>query len=333
MSIPGLGQIPTQVSPSPLWLYDSRKAWLTDVIFPQPTASSSRTITLNQGNEYRFQAPHGTSTNLSLRLLSGTAEKDGTELAPGVAYNFSGTRSKILTWQRCDLQVEGQTDEERVATTFAGGASSVNVSATAALNLHVHLNELRAAASRSGSEGPRVLVAGPANTGKTTLTRTLAAYATRQGYQPLIVNTDPEDGILTLPGTLSAAVFGTIMDIESVGEGWGGTPMSGPSSVPVKLPLVQYFGHRAPTEEPEFYKQATSKLAAAVSGRLSGDEEVRRSGIMVDSMGVPENGEEGIALLAHIVEEFSSELPEVPSFTIEHLVVTMINKYLQSTSS
>lgn len=143
--------------------------------------------------------------------------------------------------------------------------------------------------------------------GKTTLARTLTAYATRQGFQPIVFNADPEDAVLTLPGTLSAAVFGTIMDVEAVGDGWGGTPTSGPSPVPVKLPLVHYFGSRTPGEESGYYKQLASRLAGAVSGRLSEDDEVRRSGIIVDSMGVEEDSPDGIQLLAHIIEEVSGE--------------------------
>lgn len=282
MSIPGLGQIPTQ-----------------------PTASSSRIVSLARGQEWRFQSPHGGP--VTVKLLSGTAEKDGTELAPGATYTFTGVRSKILTWQRCELEIEGQPEHERISP--ASDNVNVNTSANAAVNLHAHLNELRAAAGRRRSEGPRVLVAGPRGAvGKTTLVRTLTAYATRQGYQPLVINADPEDAILTLPGTISAAVFGTIMDVEAVGDGWGGTPTSGPSPVPVKLPLVHYFGSRTPSEEPGFYRQLASKLAGAASARLNGDDDVRPSGIIVDSVGVDEgegNNAEGVDLLAHIIEEVS----------------------------
>lgn len=166
---------------------------------------------------------------------------------------------------------------------------------------------MRLAARRERREGPRVLIAGPSNTGKTTLTKTLASYATRKGDQPLVVNVDPKEGMLSLPGTLSASVFATVMDPEAP-DGWGSTPTSGPSSVPVKLPLVYLYGRQNSEEEPEFYSELVSKLAGGVSGRLSEDDEVRSSGVIVDTMGVSEKNKAGIGLLAHIVDEFSSKI-------------------------
>lgn len=176
--------------------------------------------------------------------------------------------------------------------------------ANAHLNLHGLLNDLRAKAAREGKEGPRVLVTGGDNSGKTTLVKTLTSYATRQDHQPLVVNADPKEGMLSLPGTLSASVFATVMDPEAV-DGWGSTPTSGPSSVPVKLPLVFFYGQQSPEEDPDFYRELMSGLAAGVSGRLSEDEEVRSSGVIIDCMGVDEKSETGMDLIDHIVDEFS----------------------------
>ena len=174
------------------------------------------------------------------------------------------------------------------------------------LNLHGLLNDMRAKAAREGKEGPRVLVTGGNNTGKTTLVKTLTSYATRQGHQPLIVNADPKEGMLSLPGTLSASVFATIMDPEAV-DGWGSTPTSGPSSVPVKLPLLFFYGQQSPEEDPDFYRELLSSLAGSVSGRLSEDVEVRSSGVIIDSTGISEENKIGMELLDHIVDEFSSK--------------------------
>ncbi|KAI8662331.1 hypothetical protein LRP88_03585 [Fusarium phalaenopsidis] len=275
MSIPGLGQIPSQ-----------------------PTASSTRVLALRPVCEWRFQVSYGSS--VIVKVLSGTAEKDGVELAPRNAYNFSGVKSKILTWHGCELEIDGRCDSESIADY---GNPTENV-ANSHLNLHGQLNDMRQAAAREGREGPRVLITGGVNTGKTTLARTLTSYATRQSYQPLVVNADPKEGLLSLPGTLSASVLATVMDPEAV-DGWGSTPTSGPSSVPVKLPLVFYYGLESPEEDPDFYRELVSKLAGSVSGRLNEDENVKSSGVIIDGTGLPEQTKDGFDLVAHIVDEFS----------------------------
>ena len=75
----------------------------------------------------------------------------------------------------------------------------------------------------------------------------LAAYATRSGRQPLVVNLDPKEGLLSVPGTISAFALESIVDVE---EGWGSSPTNGPSPIPVKLPLVYYFGYSDPEAQP-----------------------------------------------------------------------------------
>ncbi|KAG5976917.1 hypothetical protein E4U55_007161 [Claviceps digitariae] len=275
MSIPGLGQIQVQA-----------------------VTSSTRTITLQPCWEWRFQVPVGRT--LVLKVLSGTAEKDGTELALRNTYSLTGVKSKILTWHGCELEIEGRTEQDSIAEYASPQANP----ATSYVNLHARLAEMRAAAARENREGPRILITGPAATGKTTLVRTLTSYATRQGYEPIVVSADPKEGMLSLPGSLSASVFATIMDPEAV-DGWGSTPTSGPSAVPVKLPLVYYYGHSSPEGDPEVYKELTSKLAGTVSGRLSEDDGVRSSGVILDSWSVDEKSNISMDLLAHVVDELS----------------------------
>ncbi|RDA93972.1 hypothetical protein CP533_5053 [Ophiocordyceps camponoti-saundersi (nom. inval.)] len=276
MSIPGLGQIPAQ-----------------------SVASSTRTISLlKPGWEWRFEVAAGKS--ITLKVLSGRAEKDGVELAPRKAYNFSGVKSKILTWHGCELEVDGRCDDDFVAEYAAPADNPAN----AVLNLHAFLNSMRSAAAALNREGPRVLVAGPPNTGKTTMVRTLASYATKQGYQPVAVNADPREAMLSLPGTLSAAVLATVLDPEAV-DGWGSTPTSGPSGVPAKLPLVYMYGRASPEDDAELYRELVGCVGTAVSGRLSADVDVRSSGVIVDTMRVSEKSKIGLDLIAHIVDELS----------------------------
>jgi hypothetical protein len=56
------------------------------------------------------------------------------------------------------------------------------------------------------TEPPRVLILGPENSGKTTITKILVNYATRVGqdWMPMLVNVDPSEVILYTPIQLRA---------------------------------------------------------------------------------------------------------------------------------
>jgi polyribonucleotide 5'-hydroxyl-kinase len=179
--------------------------------------------------------------------------------------------------------------------------------AVSQMNLHFALQEERVHGRVEG--GPRVLVCGPANSGKTTLVRTLVALAGRSGSHPMLVNTDPRDGMLSLPGTLSAAVFGSLMDVESPdgGIGVGGTPCSGPSAIPAKLPLVYYFGKAQPEDDLSLWKELVSSLARAAVTRADQDKAVKSAGMIIDSPPVGA-GQGGVDMLSHAVNGFGGGL-------------------------
>ena len=236
------------------------------------------------------------------------------------------------------------------------------------MNLHMLLASQRARAATfsqapqaAQATGPRLLVCGPPHTGRTTLVRSLAAWATKMTstpspsaappQQPCVVNVDPREGLLSLPGTLSAAVFATLMDLETEGgAGWGGAPSSGPSAVPVKLPLVYNYGYARPSDAPDLYRQLVTRLSGAVSARIGQDPAVRASGLLIDTPAVttgddddedeymPESDdgkdskEEGEAreprpklmsmdLLTHVIEEFSVNMVVVLGQSSESIAI------------
>ena len=51
--------------------------------------------------EYRFEVG---KTPITVRLLSGSAERDGTELAARQPYAFANTKSKLLTWRGAEVE-------------------------------------------------------------------------------------------------------------------------------------------------------------------------------------------------------------------------------------
>ncbi len=235
---------------------------------------------------------------MTVRLQTGTAERDGTELALNQPYRFTGTKSKLLTFSGCTLEVTGTCQDYVAEVANPDGTPMVSY-----LNLHFALQQ------RRGVRGPRVLVCGPSSSGKTSLAKTLVAYSTKMGGQPLLVSLDPREGMLSLPGTLSAAVFGTIMDLEDPegGIGVGDTPSSGPSAIPVKLPLVYYMGKERAEEDLHLWKELAARLGSAVKRKLVDDAAVRSAGVIIDSPAV-DTGNDGLEILTHAVREFGGRM-------------------------
>ncbi|KAL8940926.1 MAG: hypothetical protein Q9211_002045 [Gyalolechia sp. 1 TL-2023] len=245
---------------------------------------------LPAGSEWRFEVAFG--SKIEVKLLSGNAELFGTELAQKQTYTFSGTKAAVFTWHGCSIEVAGDCQVEYLAEE----TPMVNYA-----NLHFALERQRDEAAKTGRDGPRVLVLGPDDAGKSSLIKLLTAYATRSGRQPLAINLDPKEGVLSMPGSLSATVFSSIIDVE---EGWGSSPTNGPSPIPVKLPLLYYYGQANADAYPQIYKPIVTRLALAVSSRLHEDGEARVSGCLIDTPGAISRGKGGYEIVQHIVSEF-----------------------------
>ncbi|PWY84882.1 hypothetical protein BO70DRAFT_428474 [Aspergillus heteromorphus CBS 117.55] len=276
-------------------------------------------ISLSKGSEWRFEVAFGTTVRV--KLLAGIAELFGTELAPSQTYTFSGTKAAIYTWHGCTLEVSagdtissldglapGGTNGTTARGLGAGGCQSEYVAEETPMieyaNVHFALESLRQEAKATGKDGPRVLILGSEDAGKTSLAKILTAYATKVGRQPIVVNLDPTEGMLSVPGTLTATAFRSMIDVE---EGWGSSPMSGPSAVPVKLPLVYFYPMQNPLEaDGSVYRSIVSRLALSVTGRMAEDEDSRETGIIVDTPGILSQSKAGnVEMINHIVTEFA----------------------------
>ncbi|KAF2265757.1 pre-mRNA cleavage complex II protein-like protein Clp1 [Lojkania enalia] len=251
----------------------------------------TRTQDLSAGTEFRFEVPF--SRTLTIKLLSGTAEYFGTELAPSSTYSFSGAKGAIYTWHGAKLEIGGEAESEYVAeeTGMMGYA-----------NAHFALENLRDKAAQTNDTGPRVLVVGPENSGKTSVVKILTSYAVKAGRQPVVINLDPRQGMLSVPGSFSAAAVSSIIDIE---DGWGSSPISGPSPIPVKMPLVYHYGLKDP-EESRFFRPLVTRMALAVTSRMEEDQASKLAGFIIDSPGAISGGKGGVyENVEHIVSEFS----------------------------
>jgi polyribonucleotide 5'-hydroxyl-kinase len=172
-----------------------------------PAESVTRTQDLAANTEYRFEVAF--SRTLTIKLQSGTAEFFGTELAPATTYTFQGTKGAIFTWHGCKLDIGGDVESDYVAE---------ETPMMSFANLHFALENLRDRSVASGGVemGPRVLVVGPENSGKTSLVKTLTSYAVKTGRQPMAVNLDPRQGMLSVPGSLTSRRVGAA--VQSLGR-------------------------------------------------------------------------------------------------------------------
>lgn len=173
------------------------------------------------------------------------------------------------------------------------------------INVHGMLDTARYDASISSTAndgGPRAMVIGPDHSGKSSLVKCLTAWAVKRSRTPTIVNLDPREGILSIPGSISAVTMSSMMDVE---DGWGSSPISGPTATPVKTPLIYHFPFASPEEDAAVFKPLVTRAALAVTSRLEEDRLAKDSGIIVDTPGSLNAPKGGYDSILHIVSEFS----------------------------
>ncbi|KAI8076436.1 Pre-mRNA cleavage complex II protein Clp1-domain-containing protein [Gilbertella persicaria] len=250
----------------------------------------SRQIVLGPDHEFRFEVEF--NTKAQIKLVKGTAEIFGTELAVGVVYTFTGRKAAVYTWHGCTLEVRN---------TFLVEYTANETPMTSYLNTHLALEQLRIQARKEANTiGPRVLVIGPHDVGKTSLCKILVSYALRQGGVPIYVSLDTTEGSITMPGTVTATCINNIIDVE---EGFGSSATTAASMGSSTMPLAYYYGFENPDENVKLYKMVTTQLSEAIKQRIAVDEECRTSGFIIDTAGLIDHV--GYDIIQHVIEEFS----------------------------
>ena len=259
-----------------------------------------QTFTLEKDSELRLEVPNYSTSAQSgsgmctIRLVAGSAELFGAELATDKSYPLTGTKVAIFTWHGCTLEVIG-----KLHIVYISKETNANLSY---VNTHAQLEALRDEAMHANGnnkdnnkkiEGPRVLLAGPIDSGKSSLARVLTAYAVKLGRTPIFVDLDVTQNSLSVPGTIAASP----MTPESVSV--QSFASSGGSILP-QTPLDFWYGSTDLATNPDLYKSQLSKLGQNIDSRLKIDHDANASGIIVNTYGWIEDL--GYDLLLHAIE-------------------------------
>lgn len=117
----------------------------------------------------------------------------------------------------------------------------------------------------------QIMIVGPNDSGKTTLSRILTAYAARVDRTPIFVDVDVGQGSC-IPGTITA--LPVKKSGISVEEGFLSAN-----------PLVYFYGGTSPRDNMAQYKHLTSVCALKINQRMEKDIDARASGAATLSLG------------------------------------------------
>ncbi|GAY59918.1 hypothetical protein CUMW_198160, partial [Citrus unshiu] len=195
----------------------------------------------------------------------------------------------VFTWYEATIEMDG-TPETDYTADETPMVSYVNVNAV----LEGRRNRAKASPSKDSdaSQGPRVIVVGPTDSGKSTLSRMLLSWAAKLGWKPTFVDLDIGQGAITIPGCIAATPIELPID-----------PVEG---IPLEMPLVYFFGHATPSNNVELYKVLVKELAQMLERQFNGNAESRAAGMVINTMGWIEGV--GYELLLHAIDTFKANV-------------------------
>ncbi|GMS89274.1 hypothetical protein PENTCL1PPCAC_11449, partial [Pristionchus entomophagus] len=245
------------------------------------TMSDVQEIKLNEDTELRIVVDEGEAI---VELAEGRAEIFGSELEKHKKYTFQkGSRIAIFTYEGATVDVAGS------------GANSYTSDQTPMviyLNTHAALEQIRKQAESDPSHrGPRIMLVGPTDVGKSTVCRILCNYSVRMGRSPILVDLDVGQGDISVPGTMGAIFINKMADIM---EGFD-----------CSRPLVFNFGATTPSENLPLYDLLVKELAEVINQRCAVNRDSNIGGVIINTCGWVHG--DGYQCLVNAAEAFEVE--------------------------
>lgn len=276
-------------------------------------------IEIPSNAEWRFEVPF--KTILKLKVILGIGEIFGTELPENIELLFTGVKYSIYAplSDGCKISYYTVPNKENLNISSEDGEISEYISEETSMNNYINLhfalelyrqeatinntkpsNSMKDSKSSNKTHGPKVLIIGNEQSGKTSLSKVLASYAFKMDRSPILVNLNPKDGVFSLPGSISSTPISDTFDLQSV-NGWGSTTTSGTTFHNPKQPLVKNYGFTNIHENLELYKYQVSKLGVATMSRFEDDILIKNSGLIIDTPPLTRND---FNLIENVISDF-----------------------------
>lgn len=236
---------------------------------------------LHPEQELRFEAEKGHCVKLEVVGSEGNAEIFGTELIRNKPYYFPpGKGYGVFTWSSCKIRLTGKTESAYI---------SKDTPMISYLNVSFAIENLRKEAEKTESPGPRVLICGAQDVGKTTLCRILLNYGVRLGRRPIFIDLDVGQQNIGIPGTIGGLMVERPAD-----------PVEG---FDMKAPIVYHFGHTSPNVNYKLYITLIKRIQDIFNNKGFYNTKAHASGCIINTCGwVLRKGYEALLETARVFE-------------------------------
>ncbi|CEF65989.1 Polyribonucleotide 5'-hydroxyl-kinase Clp1 [Strongyloides ratti] len=246
-----------------------------------------REYKLASDNELRFVVG---PEEVTVELLDGRAELFGTELIRNKRYTFPpGRVIAIYAYDFATIELVGGDESTYV---------SDNTPMRSYLQIHTYLEKQREKAYQNlkskrqklgkQKRGPRLLIAGSMDVGKSTIARILCNYAVRSCRTPIYVDIDVGQGSISVPGTVGALFLEKTADVIT--------------GYDTKSSLTLHYGYSTPSANFDLYLSCLKTLADYVHKKSMSTDEINASGIIINTCGWVDK--QGYESLTKAAEEF-----------------------------